>query len=114
VPELGGSLGSEVCGRRRVLLALHCDGRWREGCPSATGPDQDVALLIDRQALARDEFVLHILQGRVVELELPLEGAVGHPAPLAQQGDHLVYHRDKVHPLSSLPGAGPVCPCIPS
>jgi hypothetical protein len=48
--------------------------------------------------LALDEFVLHILEGRVVELELPLEGAVGHPAPLAQQADHLIHDRDKVHP----------------
>jgi hypothetical protein len=54
--------------------------------------------------LALDEFVLHILQGRVIELELPFEGAVGHPAPLAQQGDDLIHHRDKIHPVSSLPG----------
>jgi hypothetical protein len=40
-------------------------------------PDQDVALLIDRQVLALDEFVLQIFQGRIVELELPLEGAIG-------------------------------------
>jgi hypothetical protein len=40
-------------------------------------PDQDIAPLIDRQALTLDEFVLQIFQGRVVELELPLEGAVG-------------------------------------
>jgi hypothetical protein len=36
-------------------------------------------------------------------LELPLEGTVGHPAPLAQEGDHLIHHRDKVHPVSSWP-----------
>jgi hypothetical protein len=48
-----------------------------------TCPDQDVAPLIDRQPLALDEFVLHILQGRLIELELPLEGAVRQAAPLA-------------------------------
>ncbi len=68
-----------------------------------TGPDQHAALLIDRQALAVDEFVLEILQRRVIELELPLEGAIGQAAPLAQQGDHLIHDRDKVHPVSSLP-----------
>ena len=65
---------------------------------SVTRPDQDVAPLIDRQALALDEFVLHILEGRVIELELPLEGPIGQAAPLAQQGNHLIHHRDKVHP----------------
>jgi hypothetical protein len=68
-----------------------------------TRPDQDVAPLIDREALALDEFVLHILQGRLVELELPLEGAVRQAPPLVQQGDHLIHHRHKVHPVSSLP-----------
>ena len=47
----------------------------------------------------------------VIELELPLEGPIGHAAPLAQQGNHLIHHRDKVHPLSSLPGARPPCSC---
>ena len=70
--------------------------------PRVARPDEDVAPLIDRQALALDEFVLHILQRCVVELELPLEGAVGHAAPLAQEGDHVIHHRHKVHPISSL------------
>ena len=60
----------------------------REGCRGdrhlkGTRPEQDVVPLIDRQTLALDEFVLHILQGRLVELELSLEGAIGQPAPLA-------------------------------
>jgi hypothetical protein len=79
-----------------------------------TRPDQNVAPLIDRQALALDEFVLHILQGRVIELELSLEGAIGDAAPLAQQGDHVIHHRDKVHRVSSFLCTGPVCPCAPS
>ena len=29
---------------------------------------------------------------------LPLQGAIGRAAPLAQEGDHLIHHRDKVHP----------------
>jgi hypothetical protein len=84
---------------------------WGSGCRGGdvTGSDQDVAPLIDYQALACDEFVLYILQRRVVELELPLEGAEGHAAPLAHQGDHLIQNRDKVNPVSSLPGARPLC-----
>ena len=42
------------------------------------------------------------------QLKLPLEGPIGHAAPLAQEGDHLVYHRHKVHPVPSLPDALPV------
>ena len=57
---------------------------------------------------ASDEFILEVLQGLVVELELPLERAIGHAPPLAQQGDDLIHHRDKVHPVSSLPCALPV------
>jgi hypothetical protein len=89
---------------RRLLRGLAGHSGGGSGV-SIARPDQDVAPLIDRQALALDEFILQILQGRVVELELPLQGAVGHPAPLAQEGDHVIYHRDKVHPVSSLPDA---------
>ena len=49
---------------------------WFRGCWS-TCPDQDAAFLIHGQTLARDEFVIHIFQIRVIELELPLEGAIG-------------------------------------
>jgi hypothetical protein len=52
--------------------------------------------------LALDEFVLHIFEGRVVELELPLEGAVSQAPSLAQERDHLIQDRDKVHRTSSL------------
>ena len=70
----------------------------------ATGPDQDVAPLIDRHALALDAFVFDILQGRLVELELPLEGAGRQATSLAQEGDHLIQDGYKVHRGSSLPG----------
>ena len=32
-------------------------------------------------------------------LELPLQGAVGQATALAQEGDHLIQDRDKVHAL---------------
>ncbi len=41
----------------------------------------------------------------IVELALPFEGAIGHPAPQAQQRDRLIHHCDKIHPVSSLPEA---------
>jgi hypothetical protein len=52
-----------------------------------------------------EEFVCEIVQSIVVELKLPLEGAIGHAAPLAQESNHLIHDRDKVHPVPSLPGA---------
>ena len=41
-----------------------------------TRPDEDAAVFICRDALALNEFVLQIFQIGVIELELPLEGAV--------------------------------------
>jgi hypothetical protein len=37
-----------------------------------------------------------------IELKLQLEGAIREASPLAQEGDHLIYHGEKVHPVSSL------------
>ena len=44
-------------------------------------------------------------QVRVIELKLQLEGAIRQAAALAQQGNRLIHHRDKVHPVPSPPGA---------
>ena len=71
----------------------------------STGPDEYGPLLIGRETLTVDEFNFEVFEGLVIELELPLECAIGHAAPLAQQRDHLIHHRDKVHPAPSLPGA---------
>ena len=79
------------------------------GVCRVTRPDQDLPCSSHRQPLAIDDFVLDILQGGIVELKLPLEGPVGHAAPLAQEHDDLIHHCDKVHPVSSLPGARPPC-----
>jgi hypothetical protein len=72
--------GSGGCGRHRVAR-----------------PDQDIASLIDRQALALDEFVLQIFQGRVVELELSLEGAVGQASATLEHGHRVVENLLKGH-----------------
>jgi hypothetical protein len=70
------------------------------------GPDQDIAPLIDRQALALDEFVLQIFQGGGVELELSLESAVGQASTPLQQGYRLVEDLLKGHRHSSLRRCG--------
>ena len=69
---------------------------------SVARPDQNVAPLIDRQALALDEFVLQIFQGRVVELELSLESAVGQAPPALEHGYRLVEDLLKGHRPPSL------------
>jgi hypothetical protein len=52
--------------------------------------------------LALDEFVLQIFQGRVVELELPLEGAVGQAPAALEHGNRLVEDLLKGHRPPSL------------
>src|SRR6266446_8665782 len=90
--EIGRGVGEGGLARVR-------HGRRRGGGTGArvARPDEDLAPLIDRHALALDEFVLHILQGRLVELELSLEGAIGQATSLAQEGDHLIQDGYKVH-----------------
>ena len=43
-----------------------------------------------------------------IQLELALQGAIGDPAPLAQQGNHPLYECHKVHPVRSLLSPVPV------
>ena len=52
--------------------------------------------------LAIDQLVLHIFQGRVIELELPLEGAVGQTSTPLEHGHRLVEDLPKGHPQPSL------------
>jgi hypothetical protein len=57
--------------------------------------------------LALNELVFERLQVLKDELKLQLEGPIRQTAPLAQEDDCLIHHRDKVHAVSSLPGAQP-------
>ena len=59
--------------------------------------------------MALNEFVLHILQGRLIELELPLEGAIRHALALTEERDDLIQNGIKVHARLSLPVAVRVC-----
>ena len=74
-------------------------------------PDQDGPVLIGRESLALDKLVCERFQVRVIELKLQLESPIRQAAPLAQERDRLIHDRDKVHPLSSLPGAQPLYTC---
>jgi len=87
-------------GRRRVRVA---------------GPDQAASRVIDHMGSRVEEFVFQGSQLHVVQRELELQGAIGHAAPLAHEGDHLIHDSDKVHTVSSLLCAVPVYACrIPS
>src|SRR4029453_979111 len=64
--------------------------------------DQDAVVLIPGQLLGIEEFVLEGLQGIIVQGELHFKCSIRHTAPLAQERNDLIYHRDKVHPVSPL------------
>src|SRR5215813_14150028 len=74
----------------------------KRGHIRTTYPDEDTAILIHRQALALDKFGLQIFQIRVIELELPLEGAIGQAPPALEHGDRLVENVLKGHRPPSL------------
>jgi len=99
--EVRGGIGPQFGVQRAPLDRRRCGG-WRERCRPVAGPDQDIAVLIDRHPLALDEFVLQILQGRVIELELPLEGIVGQASAPLQHGHRLVEDLLKGHRQPSL------------
>jgi hypothetical protein len=56
--------------------------------------------------LALNEFVLYIIQGRIVELKLPLEGAIRHPPPALEHSYRLVENLLKGHRPPSLRRGG--------
>jgi hypothetical protein len=70
---------------------------------SLARPDQATPRVVADLWVGIKEFLGEIVQGVVIQLKLPLEGPTRHPAPLAQQGNHLIQDRDKVHPVPSLP-----------
>src|SRR5262249_55083291 len=65
-------------------------------------PDQDRTVLISGEALALNEFMRQIVQGRVVELELPHEGAVGQAPVSLEHGNRMVKNHLKGHRPPSL------------
>ena len=68
-------------------------------------PDEDALLLIHRHALAVNEFLLEVLQCRVLELKVPLEQTIGDPTAALQHREGLIHHLFKGHRcLSPSPG----------
>jgi hypothetical protein len=51
---------------------------WGRRCCLPTSPHEDTILLVQRQLLGVDEFVLHILQVVVVQLEATFQCPIGH------------------------------------
>src|SRR5262245_18631841 len=93
--------GWEVCGGRRWLEPGSRWGRER-GHVRTPRPDQDAAVLIHCQALALNEFGFQIFQICVIELELPLEGAIGQAPPTLEHSYRLVEDLLKGHRPPSL------------
>src|SRR6516162_4180199 len=57
-------------------------GRRSERRPRLPQPDENAALLVPRHVLSVDEFNLKVLNGLVIELELPLERTIRYTPPL--------------------------------
>jgi hypothetical protein len=72
------------------------DVRWarpdRRRCGHVAGPDQDVAILINGHLLGLDELDLEIVEGVIVQVELPFERAIGHAASTVEHGQGLVHN----------------------
>ena len=91
-----------------ALWPARRDGwRWGGGAVGRTGPDQDFAVFIHGQLLAMDEFLLEILEKRIVQIKLPFEGAIGHAPSTLEHGNRLVQNLLEGHgqrpPAARLP-----------
>jgi hypothetical protein len=73
--------------------------RSRARCPA--GPYQHFPVLIHGEALRFDELGLQVLEGLIIELELPLQGAIGHAASTVEHGQRLVHNLLEGHGRSS-------------
>jgi hypothetical protein len=87
-----------------VLVAQYGGRSERCGRASVTCPHDTLVVLADLVRVGIAQLGEEIGQGLGIELKLPLQGAIGHTAPLAQQCQRLIHDRDKVHPVSSLLG----------
>jgi hypothetical protein len=87
-----------------VLVAQYGGRSERCGRASVTCPHDTLVVLADLVRVGIAQLGEEIGQGLRIELKLPLQGAIGHTAPLAQQCQRLIHDRDKVHPVSSLLG----------
>ena len=90
----------------RLLLAHAWRPRaWRRWL---THPHEDTRILLHPDTLAVNEFLLQVLQGRIIELEVPLEHPVGDPTAALQHREGLIHHLFKGHRCVS-PSPGMPC-----
>src|SRR5215510_13394624 len=104
-----------TAGEQDLLREIH--GRVGEGClldgprqrcdscgrgARVTGPDEASPRIVAYFGVGIEEFGLHIFQGRVIELKLPLEGAVGQASATLEHGKRLVENVLKGHRSPSL------------
>src|SRR5262249_52706411 len=87
-----------------TAVGLSPSGQGRRGDAShgghgrlLTSPHEPLPTVIPHLRVGKEEFRFEILQEIVLERELPLEGAIGHASPLAQQGHDLIEHFIQVH-----------------
>jgi len=85
---------------RDRLEAIGRKGAARLGSRPPHPSDQDIPPLIHGEALASMSRSSHRL-GPALASWNAAEGAVGHPARWRSSANHLIHHRDKVHPVPS-------------
>jgi hypothetical protein len=70
--------------------------RWRRSFGLAD-PNQDLAVLVNGQALAADQFDPEVVEGLIIKLKLTLKGTIRDAPALLQEGGHSVQEFVKAH-----------------
>jgi hypothetical protein len=104
--EIGRGVGEWRLGREHRGSCGTCGSRVK-----VAGPDQAPTRVVGHLRLRVEEFVFQGGELLVIQGELDLQRAIGDTAALAQQSERLIHHRNKVHPVSSLPGTRPLYSC---
>src|SRR6266511_2492287 len=68
--------------------------RWWRRFPR---PDQALVMILLDRIVRIAKFSPEVCEQLIIQGKLPLQRAIGHPPTAAQQGDHLIEHRIKVH-----------------
>src|SRR5262249_32640414 len=84
----------------RLWWCLDSSSRWLRVGAAIASPDKDAILFIHCQLLSVDEFVLQSFNAIIAQGKLHLEGSIGHPFSLLQEGDHLVEEVIEIHSRS--------------
>jgi hypothetical protein len=74
-----------VVALRYGLLRRARGGRSRH-CTRFSGPHQHAAIVVDREVVDLDQFLFEGLKRLLIQLELQLERAVGHPSTALEHG----------------------------